>query len=551
MKEAFACYTKAVRRKPDSSLFLRLWANCLTPGNLPKLVLSHDEEICLILSRWLRRPEAFASGYARAAYFLIKLNPLFGCVMKEASKATGDKTPDYLWAAEKLSSIPLLIQIMSLSHAIDPELEEMFTRLRRAMLDTAATIPADRPPELFSVALAMLCFNNDYVFDESESEKTAVEVLSGHLQAQVVAMRPFSWHQLVALAAYRPLHSFVWSKNLVKYSAASGMDDLIRQQVLEPEEELQLTSAISSFGKIDNDVSCHVRNMYEASPYPRWVKPTICLPEASCSATVRQFALDPLLNDRPVNEETRVLVAGCGTGQHAITVATRYPPAQVTAVDLSLPSLAHALRKTREAGISNIRYLHGDILDLKSLDEQFDIIECIGVLHHMDDPVRGWHVLKDILKPGGIMRIGLYSEQARKAIVKIHEQNKAFGIAAGPDNIRAIRRQIMRKAASGDMDMQSLLVLRDFFSLKECMDMLFHVREHRFSLLQIEKLLEVLGLTFLGLQLPDEEFRKVFMDEFGKNIADLKNLDLWDKFERRYPFSFIGMYVFWVKKPAI
>ena len=52
--------------------------------------------------------------------------------------------------------------------------------------------------------------------------------------------------------------------------------------------------------------------------------------------------------------------------------------------------------------------MQADILDFKDkLNKQFDIIESIGVLHHMDNPMAGWKILTDCLKPGGLMKIGL------------------------------------------------------------------------------------------------------------------------------------------------
>ena len=70
-------------------------------------------------------------------------------------------------------------------------------------------------------------------------------------------------------------------------------------------------------------------------------------------------------------------------------------------MDLSLSSLSYAKRKTQELGINNIEYMQGDILKLDQLEREFDIIECMGVLHHMDDPLAGWKVLVGKLRADG------------------------------------------------------------------------------------------------------------------------------------------------------
>ena len=89
-----------------------------------------------------------------------------------------------------------------------------------------------------------------------------------------------------------------------------------------------------------------------------------------------------------------VLVAGAGTGLQALQSAFGYgPDARLLAVDLSAASLAYADTAARHFGAGNIEFLVADILDLGQLDRTFDVIECVGVLHHMADPWSGWRML--------------------------------------------------------------------------------------------------------------------------------------------------------------
>ena len=113
-----------------------------------------------------------------------------------------------------------------------------------------------------------------------------------------------------------------------------------------------------------------------------------------------------------------VLVAGCGTGQHAITTATKYENSFVTAIDLSAQSLCYAKRKAQEYGIKNVNFIEMDILDLKKLNRKFGLIECSGVLHHMKDPIKGLSNLSDCLESNGYLKLGLYSKYAREKILK-------------------------------------------------------------------------------------------------------------------------------------
>ena len=65
--------------------------------------------------------------------------------------------------------------------------------------------------------------------------------------------------------------------------------------------------------------------------------------------------------------------------------------------------------------------MHGGILEITQLERPFDSIECVGVLHHMDDPLTGWKVLVDRLRSGGLMKVGLYNNLARQYVVKAHK----------------------------------------------------------------------------------------------------------------------------------
>src|SRR5262249_7675615 len=59
------------------------------------------------------------------------------------------------------------------------------------------------------------------------------------------------------------------------------------------------------------------------------------------------------------NSEYEVLIAGCGTGQHAIETAWLFAGARLLTIDLSRTSLAYAARKTREHGRSQHRPCSG------------------------------------------------------------------------------------------------------------------------------------------------------------------------------------------------
>ena len=111
-------------------------------------------------------------------------------------------------------------------------------------------------------------------------------------------------------------------------------------------------------------------------------------------------------------------------------------------MDLSLSSLSFAKRKMQELNHSNVEFLHGDILNLKNLNRKFSVIECVGVLHHLKDPEEGLKILLSILEPNVYLKIGLYSEFARKHIVETRQFIKKKNIESNILNIRRIRENI-------------------------------------------------------------------------------------------------------------
>jgi len=186
-------------------------------------------------------------------------------------------------------------------------------------------------------------------------------------------------------------------------------------------------------------------------------------------------------------------------------------------------------------------------MELGSLERRFDLIESVGVLHHLGDPLAGWRVLVDLLRPGGLMKIGLYSETARQDIISGRSLIAEKGYATSPEDIRRCRQDIIAMAEDGIRKMVEISNMKDFFSLSECRDLLFHVQEHGFTLLRIEAALETLKLKFLGFEMRDQSVLR----KFGKSHpgrSALTSLSLWHKFELKNPDTFRGMYQFWCRK---
>ena len=392
----------------------------------------------------------------------------------------------------------------------------------------------------FCAALAKQCFINEYIFTTTAEEAEQAQELARMLvealarDSEVPPLLPS------AVAMYFPLHSLPNSQALLKRTWPATLTDLLRQQVREPQEEAQYRELIPRLTAIDDDVSMQVRGQYEENPYPRWVHAALASEPIALDEYLRnQFPSAPF---RPLDnpDGIDILVAGCGTGRHPIEVAHKYKAARILALDLSLSSLCYAKRKTPPAAANKIEYAQADILKLESIGRSFDLVDASGVLHHLSDVKAGWRVLLKLLRPGGFMRVGLYSELARRGIVAARTFALEHGYHPTADEIRRCRQELL------DSPLKDVARAGDFFSTSECRDLLFHVQEHRLTIPEIKSFIGENGLMFIGFEFAPR-MTQYYRDLFGGDRF-LRDLDRWHRLEVEKPDTFAGMYQFWLQK---
>jgi SAM-dependent methyltransferase len=327
---------------------------------------------------------------------------------------------------------------------------------------------------------------------------------------------------------------------------------LIVEQIIEPGEEQALKQNMASLVAISTD-SAHVRDMYESNPYPRWLD----LPPGRLAIRQAHSLVDILAMHVPGcdlsyfarRSKAQILIAGCGTGSNIALSYRKFRFCKITALDLSLSSLAYAQRKASQLRDAEIEFLHGDILGLKMVGRDFDIIESYGVLHHMKNPMEGWRILVERLQPGGLMFIGLYSRKARRAIDQIRTELAAQNSDGSIVEIRAARKRLL--ALPTDDPRRKAMGCEDFYSVSGCRDLLFHVQETNYDLGEIKSMIDALGLKFIDLQLDQNTRRAIQQDypQLGSLDYQEQWLDFYSAFEDRHPDTFIQMYQLVLQKP--
>ncbi|MGH8696759.1 MAG: tetratricopeptide repeat protein [Burkholderiales bacterium] len=536
---SFDAFRNAVRCGPQ---FAPAWQGFADEFSRTRFV-AWDVRAAQELTQVLLHPAIDAGPLAEAAASLLMLDPAFAPVLRGAPS---DAEPAARWfTGDGLQAVahPMLLALMENSLVPEPTLETCLRALRRRALEAWASGPLNASPRLAELAgaLAQQCFLNEYVWPETAAETAVVARLDERVRAGGVSAL-----ELALLAAYRPLAAIP----ALARPAATGeaFERLWRRQVAEPAEEARLRAEIPALTAVTDPTSRAVQAQYEQNPYPRWhrVPASLASPFPLRRALRTLFPhLDPARF--PVSEAPDILIAGCGTGFQAAITAARNPAGRILAIDFSRASLAYAMRRCRELGLTNLRFAQADLLELGALPERFDMIECAGVLHHLRDPLAGWRVLGSLLKRGGVMKIALYSEVARRGVVAARELIARHGLGADLEGIRAARQLILAQPEASPV--RALVHSPDFCSASGARDLVLHVQEHRFTAAQLADSVRALGLEFLGFELVDRGVLRAYRERFPEDPAAV-SLENWGRFEAEHPHVFAGMYQFWAGSPG-
>lgn len=573
LDDAVHYYKSAVTLKPDYHEALENMGMAHISMNRLDEALSCFEKTLLINPQAVRSRKGvvYILGHSRSMTFkpelytkLKELYSLPGVKYQDLALATAEQLKlkhrlnEYPSAGDgssvmhHLADDELFLSFLKKTMNTDPELELILTRIRRSLLlDSLNLAPLSK--QRLSSAMLCQCFYNEYVFVMDDEEKKRLEeleiLIKEHLDTSLPPAAALE-HNLLLYGMYFPLYTLPYSHALADVPLDSWAPDfqpVLQLTLLDYFEEEEIKKSIESIGEITDTTSKKVRSQYEENPYPRWL-----FDPGSQEVDMRLKLSQDFFHFTPpafLNGHIRLLVAGCGTGKQPITYASFTKNADILAVDLSRSSLAYAIRMSRRTGIRNIKFAQADILHLHNLSEKFHVIACSGVLHHMEVPSDGLKILLDLLLPGGLINIGLYSEKAREAINQTRDIISKRGLEPKEDVIRTFRHDMLTSKDTDQLNTWLTDYSRDFFSMSECRDLLFHVKERSFTLPGIKKLIESNGLEFIGFEFEDIRVRQMYRVEVPEDPS-MTDLLLWDKFEERHHKTFLGMYQLWCRKPT-
>lgn len=456
---------------------------------------------------------------------------------------------------EVLAGDELLLRGLRGLYFTEPVFDGFLTRLRRRLLEQCRELGRIPGPWLPLIgALAVHNLRNEYVHAVTPDERVAVDGLAARFGQMLAdgADPAESSGLLLVVALYRSPASLDTAEHLARVPEADWPEParpLMAMAFAEPAREAALAGDIPALGDIGARTGDAVRAMYEENPYPRWDR---LGPVAAGTLDERLRRLIPGIEPPEFARAGRVevLIAGAGTGRHALRAAAEYTNARVLAVDISRRSLAYGARKAGEMGLDNIEFLQADLFDLPKLERRFHLVETIGTLETLDDPAAGWALLAELLEPGGLLYVGSYSEVARRPVVRARERIRALGLKGTAEDMRDFRQRILR----GELGEDGRMLARcgDLYSLSGCRDFLFHVRETRFSIRELAALMDSHGLEFLGFHPLKPQLRAAYLDRYPDDPT-ARNLDNWIAFEEGEPDTFcrlmnLSMLYYWLEK---
>jgi 2-polyprenyl-3-methyl-5-hydroxy-6-metoxy-1,4-benzoquinol methylase len=401
---------------------------------------------------------------------------------------------------------------------------------------------------LIPIAAALLAQNqlNEYIHPCGDDEREAVAQLAQPCASEFGAAQPDFGSLAVALllvAMYRDPSREPWSCAFLGFEASVWPSWLqpLRDSMLQWQRREQQARDIARIGSVDDAVSREVQAQYEQNPYPHWRR---CKVMRFGSIAEYLSRVLPQYQDPPaaLADGCRVLSAGCGTGKEPIEFARSFPGCDILAIDLSSRSLAYAQAKAAQYGLKNIQFAQADILQLARWSPRFDVILSSGVLHHMQDTLHAWRILRECLDERGVMHVALYSRLGRTGVNVVRS---TIALEQLPPDLAAIR-AIRARCMSGQLP--GFAPSRDFYSASACRDLLFHAHERQFDIPEIGSMLEQLSMRFLGFDTQPESLPD-FAAAFPTPESQLELLR-WHRYELSHPQAFGLMYSLWCTPEA-
>jgi len=162
-----------------------------------------------------------------------------------------------------------------------------------------------------------------------------------------------------------------------------------------------------------------VSNFYDQIQFPGYYSQNEIIKKS------QDFFLSLYLKISLLPFKAKILDAGCGTGYTTHIMANLRTDVQIQGIDFAEKSVEYASNFSQKYGYTNTQFSVKDLKNCNMKENEFDLIHCSGVLHHIENPQPIFIKLSKLLKKNGVIIIGLYHPWGR---FSTHVRQKIFKI---------------------------------------------------------------------------------------------------------------------------
>ena len=249
------------------------------------------------------------------------------------------------------------------------------------------------------------------------------------------------------------------------------------------------TAGKSRQAKLNEDP---IRDFYTDHPFPPPVENLDRAREMWKDENIHRAEHHLLWPEKKYRADLDVLVAGCGTWQ-AAKYAIGHPKARVMAIDVSATSLEHTERLKQNHDLTNLETRQLAVENVAELDQQFDLIICTGVLHHLVDPDAGLRALRSVLKPDGAMYLMVYAPYGRAGVYMMQEYCRRLNIGTSEEEIHDVM-SVLRNLPENHPLLVAQGGSKEFPNADALADAVLNPRDRSYSVSQVFDFVESNGL---------------------------------------------------------
>ena len=143
---------------------------------------------------------------------LLKFDPEITLVFDKLSLGKLDRLN--IKTIEKLGRITLLNKMIKVCRIADISFENLFTKIRSSILFSISKVSENTNFQNLQLALALQCFHNEYIFNQTEDENRTLEKVIKSVEMSFKEGTQPSLKSILCIASYKALYTFKWSNLL-------------------------------------------------------------------------------------------------------------------------------------------------------------------------------------------------------------------------------------------------------------------------------------------------------------------------------------------------